>query len=35
MGGVPMGGIDFDKLKTVFKIDEKETPIYLIPVGKK
>lgn len=35
MGGVPMGGIDFDKLKALFKLDDKETGIYLIPVGKK
>lgn len=35
MGGVPMGGIDFDKLKKALNIDENEEGIYLIPVGKK
>jgi nitroreductase len=35
MGGVPMAGIDFDKLKKSLKLGDKEVGIYLIPVGKK
>jgi nitroreductase len=35
MGGVTMAGFSADNLKTVLELPENETPVYVIPVGKK
>ena len=35
MGGVTMAGFSADSLKPLLKLTETETPIYVIPVGKK